>query len=158
MTDLSKKRVFNANIKNYLNELQVITGKPVAKSELGDPDEALAFRDMLALRSKNLVLKFTLGFDQLSTERFKSYLINLEAEKRDGIYIWTNRSVICGLYMVDRLSDINFSFSFGFTEGVIGFSTKDSHESLLLDFYEGSSSAQLVDVEARGDFWSKVTY
>lgn len=158
MIDSPRRREYLANIKSYLIELRTLTGKTVTKSQLGDPIDALTFRDTVASRGVDLNERFTLEFNQLVTERFKCYIRNLELEKSEGIYIWTNRSVICGLYLVDHLYDIDFSFSFNFADGIIGFSTKDLSNSSLLDFYEGSSSVQLVDVEVKGDSWPRITF
>ena len=159
ISESSKKRAYLTRIDSYLKELGTLIGKRVEKSDMM-PIESI---DNVRRASRSLretpVSKFEIRFPEKESERFKAYIERLHRANESGVYIWTEKSNLCGLYKAKSLKHIDFSFPFDINdEGVLAFLCDNLKDELLLDFSSDLTGQQVISVECQGINWPDIDY
>src|SRR5688500_5918049 len=158
MTSLEAKLRYNRSIKSYLAELRLLNNKDVSKEDLSSIVELEEIRRKSSLLKSLPISKFTIDFDERKSVRFNQYIQNLNKVNDSHIYIWTAKTNDCGLYKNGSIVDIDFSFPFEINEGVLVFLSIDLKDNLLLDFSNGTEGKRVLEVEAQGLNWPKISY
>lgn len=159
LTPSSEKLQRKLNIKEYLDELSLLLGRPVHDDELGSLEQAASLRKAAQSASLKPSRVFQIPFSDKSSERFKGFVQRLHTANNSGVYIWTPRTAICGALLVPTLTSINFEFDFRVNkEGILAFSSGDLKDSMLLDFSIELTGGQVLKVELQGDDWPNVVY
>lgn len=98
-------------------------------------------------------------FSDKSTERFRRFLQSLANANPSSVYVWTPRTIDCGVLLVPSLDAIKFDFDFTINdEGILAFTTSDLADSLLLDFSSTPAGEQVLAVETQGPNWARAVY
>ena len=154
-----KKIQFKLNIKAYLAELKELAGVEITPKSLSSLEE------MEEIRKRSLHLKdideieYTANFSVKNSYRFKKFIANLSKANNSPVYIWTERANSCGLYKAASINAIDFTFGFELnTEGIIAFTTEDTNNELLLDFYRDSKERETIEIEVKGKDWHSVSF
>ena len=155
----SSKIQYKRSIASYLQELKELTGKDI------DPISLCSLEEIEEIRQKSLPIKdankveFTMKFVEKSSERFRNFIASLDKANNSSVYVWTDKSNVCGLYRVNSINAINFSFAFDVnTNGIVVFLTDDFEDKLLLDFYRDSKEEEMLEVVIQGRNWSKISF
>ena len=100
-----------------------------------------------------------MNFDLRKSKRFKQFIANLDKANNRPVYIWTEKSNVCGLYKASSIKAINFSFKFDVNDdGMVIFLTEDCNDRLLLDFYIDYKERKMLDLEVKGKNWFSVPF
>lgn len=159
MIDIANKINYLKCINDYLVELKTLTNKKVKKEELSDLDEVEVKRDESSRLKSLPEYEFTIAFEEKEHGRFNSYINSLYEVNQSELYLWTKNTNACGLYKTESIKNVNFTFPFNVNEeGIIVLLASNLKDKLVLDFYEDSDDELCLDVEARGDNWSKIKY
>jgi len=160
MTSTKKGLEYRQNIKTYLSELALLTNKELNEDDiLYSPLSVENARQRSSSLSEFPILKFTIPFSEKKSERFSLYIDNLYQKNSSNVYIWTQRTNICGLYEVESIKKINFDFPFSINnEGILVLLSTDFEDKLLFDFSLNSDGDEIVEVEAQGKNWSRLKF
>jgi hypothetical protein len=155
-SDVFRQRL---NLKMYLHELGVLTGRSVRADELGTIEQAAALRVAAKRLLEQPSIRFGIKFSDRLSDRFKRFLQSLMETNRSPIYVWTPRTIDCGALLVPALDAIRFDFDFTINkEGILVFATSDFNDRLLLDFSCTHSGDQVMEVEIQGSNWARAVY
>ena len=158
MTIKSKREYLN-NITSYLLELGTLADKTVNRVDLSSVEEVNDVRTMASNLDGLLATKFNINFSEKDGVNFNNYIQSLYEANGKQVYLWTSKTNVCGLYRVDSIKDVNFSFPFDINdEGVVVFLSADMKDKLLLDFYIDSTANKVVEVEVQGLNWPNIKY
>jgi hypothetical protein len=147
------------NLKKYLNELTGLIGRPVHAEELGSLEQVNSIREVGQKFSSLISQKCEIPFSERCSERFKDFLQRLDDANPSSIYIWTPRTINCGVLLVASLAVVRFDFDFSVNEdGIIVFLTSNLEDRLLLDFSGLPGSEQIMKIETQGANWVNVPY
>ena len=156
---LRQKIEYKKNLAPYLSELRRLTGTDVSSESL------ISVEDTEKIRQKWLYLKDTntnkivIDFSEKNSERFKKFITNLNKANSSPVYIWTEKSNMCGLYKAASIDAINFDFPFDISpDGIFVFVTEDLENELLLDYYYDSGDREMLEIEWQGKHWHSVSY
>ena len=154
-----KKIQFKLNIKAYLAELKELTGVDVSPQSLSSLEEMEEIRKK-SLHLKNTdKIKYIANFSIKDSDRFRKFIANLNKANNSSVYTWTEKANTCGLYKAASINAIDFSFEFNLnTEGIVVFTTEDSNNKLLLDFYRDSKEQETIEIEVTGKDWYSVSF
>jgi hypothetical protein len=147
-------------LKQYLEELSVLTARTVHADELGSLEHAAAMQS--SAQKYNVepdVVVYRTRFADKSSEQFKKFIRGLRDANSSAIYVWTPRTIDCGAFLVPSLDDVNFDFDFNInSEGILVFVTSDLEDRLTLDFSATSNGEHVLRIETQGMNWPKVRY
>ena len=102
---------------------------------------------------------FTIKFYKKSSKRFKNFIARLYSCNKSPVYIWTAKSNNYGLFKIDSIKKINFSFKFKVNvEGIVVLLTENLQDTLILDYYENSKEERLLEITLQGKNWFSVAY
>lgn len=125
--------------------------------------DLLSVNEMEDIRAKSKrlddfpIVKSKIKFSSLNGSTFLEYIKKLQKLNDQSIYIWTNNANGLGLYRADSLSAITWGFPFEINEGIIVFIASDLEDKLIFDFFLDEKNNELVEIEAQGKNWSKVS-
>ena len=143
----------------YLNELEVLLGRVVKSEELGSVDEAEEVRRKSIKLSSGPISSCNIPFSDKNNDRFKQFLNKLISANSSPVFIWTPRTINCGILTIPDLSEIKMDFSFGINqEGILVFLTSDICDRLLLDFGVGETNEERLTIELQGNNWREIAY
>ena len=160
MTDnINNKIQFQNNIDSYLLEIEELTGTDITPGLLS------SIEDMEKIREKSSALKdldklnFVMKFELKNSDRFRQFIANLNKVNNSPVYIWTEKSNVCGLYKVSSINAVDFSFKFDINdEGMVIFLTENCQDRLLLDFYKDRIDKEMLNLEVKGKHWYSVPF
>lgn len=159
MNNINDKIQFKKTINSYLLEIKEFIGTDITPNLLSSRE------DMEEIRNKSYVLNdleklnFVMNFDLRKSKRFKQFIANLDKANNRPVYIWTEKSNVCGLYKASSIKAINFSFKFDVNDdGMVIFLTEDCNDRLLLDFYIDYKERKMLDLEVKGKNWFSVPF
>ena len=157
---LRAKLKYLNDIEPHLLELETFANKTVNRCDLSSIEEVEEVRARLISDLKNLPTKsFEINFSEKDGVRFDAYIQGLYNSNREAVYIWTKGTNSCGLYKVDSIKSVNFSFPFEInTDGMLQFLSVDVKDNLLLDFDIDDAGEKLIEVEVQGLNWINVKY
>jgi len=156
---LSQRLLRKSQLKKYLEELGMLTGRVIQSDELSSLEQTAAVRMSLQKIAVNSVVACEIGFSDRKSERFKKFLQSLKNANSSAIYIWTPRTYDCGVLLVPSLESIKFDFDFTINdEGIIAFTTMDLNDSLLIEMFQTSLGAQFLRIETQGVNWARTMY
>lgn len=146
-------------LKKYLIELAVLTGRPVQADELLSLEQTAALRAARQTSGAQTTLSADIQFSDRRSERFNVFVRRLHDANPSPVYVWTQRTIDCGVLLVPSLMAIRWEFDFAVNEeGILAFVTDDLADRLLLDFSELPTGEQRMKVETQGVNWERVTY
>jgi hypothetical protein len=146
-------------LEQYLKELSQLLGRTVLLEELGSPEEAQALRVAAQQLLYQPSVVREIGFDEKKTSRFRKFVERLVEVNPNPVYVFTPRTISCGVLEIDTLRDVRFDFDFGLNpEGILSFVTRNLSDSLLLDFFESPGGERRVEVEAQGASWARIEF
>lgn len=155
----SANRAYKANITAYLAELSTLSNQTVSADDLSCMNEVENIRATISDLKKLPISKFNIPFPEKENARFRNYIHNLYESCSEKVYIWTSKTNSCGLYKIDNIDAVNFSFPFNLnTQGVVVFLSENIKNKLLLDFYIDSSGEKIIEVESQGLQWGAIKY
>ncbi len=141
----------------YIAEISQLDLKPFSISNLIALEVMEEIRQNVISKSERKK-KFTIPFEERSTEKFKYFIYNLYSKNQNPIYIWTELSNDCGIYEIDSILDFNFNFSFEVnSKGLINLLSKNLKDQIILDFSEDNNE-RLLEIELSGVNWIQVEY
>ena len=159
MTNIRQKIEYRKNIASYLSELKQLTRTDVSSESL------ISIEDTEKIRQKWSYLKnvdtnnLAIDFSEKSRERFQTFIANLCKANSNPVYIWAEKSNVCGLYKVASIEAINFDFPFDISpDGIFVFVTEGLEDRLLLDFYQDYGDREMLEIEWQGEHWNSVSY
>jgi hypothetical protein len=159
MTNMRQKIQFKKNLPSYLIELKKLTGIDVNSESLSSVEDVESIRKKASALGSAKTTKFVMDFEEKNSERFKNFIENLFRSNNGPIYLWTSRSNLCGLYKLDSIRMVDFSFPFDLNpEGIVVFLAEDTSNKLLLDFSVDSQGQEILEVELQGKNWPLVKY
>ena len=159
MTNVTNRREYLNNIDSYLLELEMLADLKLSKDDLSSLKEVENIRDAALNLKSSQSSKFEIDFIDKSSDRFVHYIQNICQTNDDQVYLWTSKTNSCGLYKVDSISHVNFSFPFEINkEGVLVFLTADVNDKLLLDFTIDDAGKKVIEVETQGLNWPSVEF
>ena len=159
MSKLSTKLQHHKNISNYLLELEILANRKITRDEISSLEVVHSIRKISLQLNNYSTYTFSIAFSEKESNRFKSFIDKLSMTNCGQVYIWTERTNVCGLFKVNNIKDINFSFPFDINpEGILVFVPVTLEDQLLLDFSLDSTGKQIIEVETQGRNWSKITY
>ena len=75
------------------------------------------------------------------------------------VYLWTPRTIDCGVLLVPSLDVVKFDFDFDVNEeGILVLLSSDLVDRLLLDFSKSCTGEERMTVESQGINWMHVDY
>jgi len=155
----SEKSCHTLKMKKYLEELSVFAGHPVKSADLGSAEQAASIREAARKFSVSDAASSEIAFVDRSSERFKQYIKRLHDANPSQVYVWTPRTIDCGVLLVPSLSAIDFDFDFAVNEeGILVFLTDDLEDRLLLDFFIAPTDEKRMKIETQGANWGEVIY
>ncbi|NEV64841.1 hypothetical protein [Thiorhodococcus minor] len=147
------------NLKRYLDELTALIGRPVHADELGSLEQAASIREASQKFHAQATQACEIPFSERCSERFKGFVQRLHGANHSSVYVWTPRTIDCGILLVPSLAAVKFTFDFAVNEeGIFVFLTSDLEDRLLLDFSVSPKGEQVMKVETQGANWVSVTY
>ena len=148
------------HLKQYLEELSVLTARTVHADELGSLEHAAAMQSSAQKYNvEPAVVVYKARFSDKNSEQFKKFLLDLKDANSSAIYIWTPRTIDCGTFLVPSLDAVNFDFDFSINgEGILAFVTSDLEDRLILDFSGTPNGEQALSIETQGMNWPKARY
>jgi hypothetical protein len=159
MANIHNKIAFKRNLVPYLLELKQLTGIDVSGESLISVENTDKIRQEWLPLKKADKNKFIISFSEKTSERFKTFIANLSKANNSLVYIWTEKSNICGLYKVASIEAINFAFPFNLSpDGIVVFLTEDLSNRLLLDYYQDSDDQEMLEVEWQGKDWHSIAF
>ena len=155
----SEKLCQKLKMKKYLEELTVLVRHPVKSADLGSVEQAASIREAAKKLSVSDAASSEITFVDRSSERFKKFVRCLHDANPSQVYVWTPRTIDCGVLLVPSLSAIDFDFDFAVNEeGILVFLTDDLEDRLLLDFFILPADEKRMKIETQGANWGKVIY
>lgn len=155
----SEKLRKKLSMKMYLKELTVLAGRPVQANELGSVEKAVSVRKAGQKFSTLDAASFEIPFADLSSERFRRFVRKLYNANPSSVYVWSPRTIDCGVFLMPSIAAINFDFDFEINEeGILVFLTNDLKDRLLVDFFILSQSHKRSKVEVQGNNWGEIIY
>lgn len=131
----SEKLRQKINIKKYLEELSMLTGRPVRADELCSLEQTIALRESAKQLEEQPAQRHTILFADQSSKRSEIFANNLCRSNNCPVYIWTPRTISCGALLVPSICSVEFYFDFSINEeGILVFLTSDLKDRLLIDF------------------------
>ena len=157
---LRAKLEYLNDIEPYLLELGTLTNKTVNRCDLSSIEEVEEVRARLISGLKNSPTKsFEINFSEKEGVRFDAYVQSLYNSNREAVYIWTKGTNSCGLYKVDSMKSVNFSFPFEINnDEMLVFLSVDVKDRLLLDYFIDDAGDKIIEVRVRGLNWINVEY
>jgi hypothetical protein len=147
------------NINSYLLELKEFTGVDVKREFLSSVEDVKKIIKKTLLLKDTNKNKFAIDFSEKTSERFKTFIANLKKANNSPVYIWTEKSNVCGLYKVASIDAVNFAFRFDLSpEGIVEFVTEDLSDRLLLDYYYDSDDREMLEFEWQGKHWHSISF
>lgn len=158
MADLRDKLLRTSDLPRYLQSLTVLLRRPIASSDLLTVQDTEAILEKFKKTPRSPISRFELPFEARGETRFSVFLARLATANASDVYVWLPPSVSCGLMGPVPLSaiDINFPFDLN-SEGIFEVFTIDLSDRLLLD-YSIEEDKQILEVEASGEHWGRVSY
>jgi len=145
------------HMKQYLNELKVLVGRDVERSELMPPDVTQAIVEKARTKPRRPARTQNIPFTEKSSAQFRRFIDALNSVSRDGVYIWTPRAVTCGLLPPVPLVNIRFDFDFALIpEEILTFTSVDLEDSLILDLENNGEPR--IELEVTGPKWAEIVY
>lgn len=157
--DIKTKLEYKNNITSYLRELGMLSNRIIKESDLSSMSEINEVR----VQSSNLanlpIFKFKINFTELTSKQFSEYIYSLYEINSAQVYLWTNKTNICGLYKANNIKEVDFSFPYDInSEGIIVFLSENLKDKLLLDFSTDVSGTKVVEIESQGLSWPNIKY
>lgn len=147
------------HMKQYLEELGVLFGRPVNVDEIGDP------KDVEAVLKASKFMDFSsqeteIDFNDLQSDRFRCFIQKLHAANEAEVHIFTPRTRDCGLSPSLPIIDVNFAFDFFlFGEKNIALITADMEDRLFLDFlWPDDRDEKGAVIKTNGKNWAGLSY
>lgn len=158
-SSLSEKLRQKLHLKEYLQELEALTGRAVQAGELGSLEQVATIRQIVQKFDAQPVVAFETAFSDRTSERFKRFVERLRNANSSPVYVWTPRTISCGALIVSSLDAVQFGFDFAINkEGILVFLTSDLEDRLLLDFSTTPTGEQCMRVETQGTNWAKIAF
>lgn len=152
--DLSRKLARKTQMDRYLAQVSEISGRLVEQDELDSIEETDAIRSEFKKFIDQPKAAFEIKPNDLRSGRFIHFLESLEQANPKPVFIWIERTNVCGAFKLPSVSKIYAGFKpEKVPEGIISFITEDLENSLILDFDDDS-----VEVELQGPDWIDVRY
>ena len=150
------------NMKEHLNELTVLMGRPVHADDLESLEKTDAICEVWDKHIGELerkVEEYEIPFSDRLLQRFKIFVKNLFDANPSPVYAWVERSNVCGTLLIPSVLSIRFDFEFTLERNaVISFLTSDFKDRLLLDFFLSEEGEQRLEVKTEGRNWGVVKY
>ena len=147
------------NLKRYLEELAVLTGRTVLGDELGGLELAVAIREASQKFATYTSASFEIPFSDRCSARFRQFVQKLHKANPTSVYLWTPRTIDCGVLLVPSLDVVKFDFDFDVNEeGILVLLSSDLVDRLLLDFSKSCTGEERMTVESQGINWMHVDY
>jgi hypothetical protein len=158
-TETSKQVAAKRILAQYLSELTAILGRDINLSSLVSIENIEKIREQASCLSNETESAFSIKFDGKLSERFGEYISNLRKANDSEVYIWTDKSNLCGPCKINSIGDFDISFPFDVNpEGVVVFLATDLCDKLLFDFSIDSDNQKILEVESQGKHWPLVEY
>jgi hypothetical protein len=159
MTEISEKVAAKRILAQYLSELKALLGIEINPSSLVPIENIEEIREQASCLSNEKESSFLIEFDDKLNEKFREYISNLRKANHSEVYVWTDRSNICGPCKINSIEDLDISFPFDVnSDGVVVFLTIDFCDKLLFDFSFDSDNQRILEVESQGKNWPLVEY
>ena len=157
-TENREKIRYKVNLKPHLHELNCFTMKTMDELDLVPVEQTRAILNQVRMLGETPSFKFTIPFEEKNTDKFKSYITQLQNANSAGVYIWINRTNDCGTSILRSLHDIKWDFEFTCTDhGIFELETTDLKDSILFDFFE-ENGENWLEIEVSGANWPKISY
>lgn len=159
ISSFSTKTRQKINIRSYLDELASLVGHSVNADDLGSIEQAVLMREASQKFVGQPSLCCQIAFEERSSMRFSDFVSRLYGANPASVYIWTPRTITCGVFLVPSVSAIKYDFDFDINaDGVLAFLTSDLEDRLVLDFSESHTGEKIMSVETQGLNWGAVRY
>lgn len=150
----SEKLLQKLHFKKYLAELSVLVGRDISSENLLSLEQTKAIRQASLKFDTQPKAQYRIPFSEKSENRFRSFIQRLSSANSSSIFVFTPRTITCGVFPIASLEQIKWEFDFSINgEGILGFLTEDICDSLLLDFSESDFNQQELTVEVKGHNW-----
>ena len=147
------------HLKEYLGELGRLLGRVVQEEELGSLAQVTTIRAAALKFDTQPAISHDIPFTERKSDRFVRFIQCLSEANPSHVYVWTPRTILCGVILVPSLNAIKLDFDFDINhEGVLVFLTSDLSDRLLLDFSTTDMNEQRLNIELQGRYWSRVSY
>lgn len=158
-SSLSLRLQKNLYLKIQLKELTELAGRPVSERDLISTNTINNSIDENIKKHQTSTNEFQINFDEKESNRFKKYIENLKKANDSQVYIITPLAKSCGILQIPSISAINLNFTYEINkEGIISFLTKDTQDSLLMDFFQNSKYEKILKIETKGINWPRISY
>jgi hypothetical protein len=155
----SEKIRRNIDLRRYLEELSALTGRQIRADELGSIEQAASIREDCQKFSAQASRVTEIPFPDRKLERFKKFVRRLSRANAASVYVWTPRTISCGVFLMPSIDAVRFDFDFAINEeGILVFVTSDLEDRLLLDYSNSPAGGRIMKVETQGTNWVGVTY
>jgi len=156
-TDRQTRLAYKRNIRRYLRELSVLSGRIVTAADLVGVDRVHSILSSARAIRKQARAAFEMPFEAKSSSPFLRYVETLHQSNPVPIYIWTPRTNSCGPLQLESLKVVNFDFPFRInTEGIVSVVATNCQDEMILDFFEDPEGRQRLEVELMGEHWPRV--
>lgn len=154
MTDNQDKIFYLTNIKQYLTELSSVVGRTVEEKELLDANST---EELAQNRIEQNFRSISLPFKDLKSEKFKSFIDNMDRTKQGGVHVWIKNSRELGTFLMPSIKEFNLDIKFDDISGeVIVLTSEKGDNRLLLDFVFNDDMKQFIEIEISGNSWKNV--
>jgi hypothetical protein len=147
-------------MKDHLKELTTLVGHPVYEEDLESLEKTDALVELNRERFAGSNSSYCeVSFSDRLSERFNFFVEKLHVLNPSPIYIWIERTNMCGTLRVPSICTINFGFEFNIERnGVFSFVTENLKDMLVMDFFISGDGEQRLDLETHGHNWGGVKY
>lgn len=158
MSELHSALAFKTNIGRHLAQLSQLTGSAVREENLLSLLETGALRERSKANEYVPSWRRTVAFSEKAGRRFQRFVESLEEMNSSGVYIWTPLSNVCGLHRPVTLKSIHWEFDFELIpDGILVLLTADIADKMLLDFSEGPTGKEELEIEVSGPHWARAS-
>jgi len=151
---LSRKLSYKTQMSRYLSQLSGLAGKSVEESDLGSIEELDELKPKLKKFIGQEKILFEIELKDIRSDRFRHFLKSLERMNHLPVFVWIERTNVCGTFRLPSISRINTEFTVELIpEGIVSFVTEDLEDRLVFDFDDN-----WVEIAIQGADWINVKY
>jgi hypothetical protein len=144
-------------LRHYLERLSALIGEKIEEDQLMSVTETRRISDQLKLIPRSKASTLTLKFKQLEETWTGSLAKRLSHTKQTSVVLFIPGALLCGGISLNSVSLFKCQIPFKLIpEGVITIATNDGEDCLIFDLSINDSGDEIVEIELRGNTWSKI--
>lgn len=160
MTSERMKRIaYKINIRKYLMQLSRFCGRDVMESELISLDHMNHIRSLSVKLNDHPKSTICINKKDLSSQRFRKFIVELYRANTSSIFIWTELTDICGFFQINSILDFTFDIDFDIIpEEVILLLAANFEDKMTIGISNDDLDGMIIELDIIGKNWPKVVY